>query len=75
MNRLREADCPEAAFLEALGDLCPWLVLQGKSVSSDPTKPELRITPEGYWQPNIPLQPLHGPLHCRDRGQKTIQYP
>jgi hypothetical protein len=23
MNRLREADCPQTAFVEARGDLCP----------------------------------------------------
>jgi len=26
ISRLREADCPQTAFVEARGDLCPWRV-------------------------------------------------
>jgi hypothetical protein len=75
MNRLREADCPHTAFLEALGNPCLWLVLQRKSVSHNPTQPEFQITLEGNWQPLRPLQPRNRRPHSEDPSQSTIQYP
>jgi len=75
MSRLREADRPQTAFLEARGDLCSWLVLQRKSGSPDPTKLELQITPDGNWRSKLPHQPFNRPLHSGDQSQKTIQYP
>jgi hypothetical protein len=75
MNRLREADCPQTVFLEALGDLCLRLVLQRQSVAHDPTKPELQITLEGNRRPLSPFQLLNRRLHSEDPSQSTIQYP
>ena len=75
MNRLREADCPQTAFVEAWGDLYPWLVFQREGVTTDPSKPELQITLEGNWRPLTPFQPLNRRLRSGDRSQKTIQYP
>jgi hypothetical protein len=75
MYRLREADCPQTAFVKALGDLCPRLVFQCQSVIANPTKPETQIMLEGNCLPFRPIQPLDRPLHSADRSQKTIQYP
>jgi hypothetical protein len=75
MNRPREAICPRAAFVEAWEGLCQWLVFRCKSVTPDPTKPELQITLDGNCRPLRPFQPLNRRLHSADRSQITIQYP
>lgn len=75
MNRLREADCPQTAFVEARGDLCPWRVFLCENVTTDPTKPQLHVVMEGSWRPVPRLQPKNRHLPCGDRNQKTIQYP
>src|ERR1035438_3043073 len=75
INRLREADCSQTAFVEALGDLCPLLVFQCESISPDPTKPELQITVEGNCRSPGPSPTLDRCLHSGNRNQKTIQYP
>jgi hypothetical protein len=75
MIRLREADCPQTAFLEARGDLHPRLVFLCENVAADLTKPGLRIALERNWPPVLRLQPTNRRLHSGARSRKTIQYP
>jgi hypothetical protein len=42
-SRLREADCPRPAFIEANGDLRAQRVFQRKSISRNPAKPVLLV--------------------------------
>jgi hypothetical protein len=41
--RLREADCPQPAFIEANGDLRAQRVFRRKSISRNPAKPVLHL--------------------------------
>jgi hypothetical protein len=75
MDRLREAECPQTAFVEARGDLCPWRVFLCENVATDPTEPRLRVAMKDDWRSVPRLQPKNRHLRCGDRSQKIIQYP
>jgi hypothetical protein len=75
ISRMREADCPQTAFVEAPGNPCPWLVFQCDNAAIDPTKPGLQVTLEDNWRPVGRLQSTNQCLHPGDRSQRTIQYP
>jgi hypothetical protein len=75
MSRLREADYPQIAFVEARGDLCSWWVLLRENVATDHGKPGLYGAVEHNWQPVPGLQPTNRHLRSGDRSQKTIQHP
>jgi hypothetical protein len=75
ISRLREADCPQTAFVEARGDLCQWQVFLRENAATDPIKPGLHVAPERNWRPVPRLQPTSRHLRSGDRSQKTIQYP
>jgi hypothetical protein len=71
-SQLREADCPQTAFVEAWGDLRPRASIRGKSITANPARPELQIALEGY------SKPVRNPRSCLQRGarsQKAIQSP
>ena len=57
MNRLREADCPQTAFVEARGDLCPGRACLCENAATDATKPGAQVALERKWRPVAHLQP------------------
>jgi hypothetical protein len=75
MNRLREADRPHTAFVEARGDLRHGGFSLCENVATDPGKPGLLVASERNWRPVPHLQPTNRRLRSGDQSQKTIQYP
>jgi hypothetical protein len=66
--RLREADCPQTAFIEANGDLRAQRALRRKSISRNPAEPVLRIAVADIRSLNRCPQP-------NNQSQEAIQYP
>ena len=71
-SRLREADCPQPAFLEANGDLRVQRVPRRKSISGNPAKPVLRIALAAQRSQIRPSKRCLRPGH---QSQEAIQYP
>ena len=71
-SRLREADRPQPAFIEANGDLRAQRVPRRKSISSNPAKSVLRIALAAQRSQIRPLERCLRPGH---QSQEAIQYP
>ena len=74
-SQLREADCPQTAFVEACGDLCPRASIRGESITATPASPELQIALKGYSKPVRNPRPSNQRLQPGARSQNAIQSP
>jgi hypothetical protein len=71
-SRLREANGPQPAFIEANGDLRAQRVPRRKSISRNPAKPVLRIALAAQRSHIRPPKRCLRPDH---QSQEAIQYP
>jgi hypothetical protein len=71
-SRLRKADCPQPAFIEANGDLRAQRVPRRKIISRNPTKPVLRTALAAQ---RSQIQPSKRHLRPDHESQEAIQYP
>jgi hypothetical protein len=70
--RLREACCPQTAFIEANGDLRAHRALRRESISRNHAKPVLPIALAAH-RSQIP--PSKRGLRSGNQSQQAIQYP
>jgi hypothetical protein len=70
--RLRKADCPQPAFIEANGDLRAQRVLRRKSISRNPAPPPFRIA---LADQRSQIRPSKRCLRPGHQSQEAIQYP
>ena len=70
--RLREADCPQTAFIEANGDLRARRALRRKSISRNPAEAVLRIA---LAVQRSQIRPSKRCLRPGHQSQEAIQYP
>jgi hypothetical protein len=71
-SRLREADCPQTASIEANADLRAQRTLRRKSISRNPAEPVLRIASAA--QPSQ-IRPSKRYRRPGNQSQEAIQYP
>ena len=71
-SRLREADCPQPAFIEVNGDLRAQPVPRGKRICGNPAEPVMRIARAN----KVPqIRPSNRRLRPDNESQEAIQYP
>jgi hypothetical protein len=70
--RLREAECPQPAFIEANGDLRAQRALRHQSISRNPAEPLLRIA---LADQRSQIRPSKRCLRPGNQSQEAIQYP
>ena len=69
---LREADCPQTAFIEANGDLRAPRAPRRKNISRNPAEPALRIALAAQ---RSQIRPSKRCLRPGNQSQEAIQYP